>query len=147
MEILWGFATHWWKQHIICSLIKIPVDNTITLLIYPSGEVHVGSIKDKSLHNLIEHLNIPYLLNKISVLCLFRSKIKDCDFMFFYPNGALPPSPTSFQINVEKTLWNCDRIPNSNCKRQLTDHNFITRKWFPAWNDDIQSACAIVRVR
>ena len=35
------------------------------------------------------------------LLCLFRSKIKHCDFMFFYPNGALPPPP-SFQIKVEQ---------------------------------------------
>ncbi len=44
---------------------------------------------------------------------LFAAFMKnwDCDLCFFYLDGALPPPPPSWQVQVEKTLWNCDAIP------------------------------------
>ena len=33
-------------------------------------------------------------------------------FVFFYLKMAGPPFPSSLKIKVEKTLWNCDQIPN-----------------------------------
>ncbi len=38
-------------------------------------------------------------------------KNKDCDFSFFYLDEAIPPIPPSWQVQVGKTLWNCELIP------------------------------------
>ncbi len=36
---------------------------------------------------------------------------RDCDFCFFYLDGALPPSTHLYDEKLKKKLWNCEPIP------------------------------------
>ncbi len=67
--------------------------------------------------------------------CVFLSafmKNLDCDLCFFYLDGVLPPSPPSWRVQVEKTMWNFYAIPNFKIK-WLKMCNFLFLANFYCW--------------
>ncbi len=57
-----------------------------------------------------------YISCKKGLFFVLKAKLKIVISCFSILTGLYPPPP-SFQIKVEKTLWNCDRIPYA--KRSL----------------------------
>ncbi len=75
-RILWEVLSDIWP------LVRIWGDTTLV-------EKYIQSKMNDQCHKTSKYC---YISCKKVVLCLFRSKIKDCDFMFFYSNGAFTVS-------------------------------------------------------